>query len=274
MEDQQIIRSLIENHEYYHHHLDWQPPAGWLGCQPFLILNSNGMDAAALACPPRPQGISWIRMFVTLKAIPVELAWRALLGETLLQAAGTGVEKLVGLGFSSWFSGLLEDSGFSHFQDVVGLETLRFDSSADALPGGYTVRGALETDLPSIAALDARAFDRIWQHPLPTMKEAFRNAGYVSVILNDGEIVGYQLSTCAEDCAHLARLSVDPIFQNRGFGRRLIQDLFQYCKNHRIQQVTVNTQSDNQASLALYQSLGFDLTGERYPVYILHSPSV
>jgi ribosomal protein S18 acetylase RimI-like enzyme len=29
----------------------------------------------------------------------------------------------------------------------------------------------------------------------------------------------------------------------------------------------VNTQNDNRASLALYQQLGFQLTGERYAVY-------
>jgi ribosomal protein S18 acetylase RimI-like enzyme len=36
--------------------------------------------------------------------------------------------------------------------------------------------------------------------------------------------------------------------------------------------LTVNTQSDNAASLALYRKTGFHETGERYPVYQLPVP--
>jgi ribosomal protein S18 acetylase RimI-like enzyme len=36
--------------------------------------------------------------------------------------------------------------------------------------------------------------------------------------------------------------------------------------------LTVNTQSDNSASLALYRKIGFRETGERYPVYQLQVP--
>jgi len=32
--------------------------------------------------------------------------------------------------------------------------------------------------------------------------------------------------------------------------------------------VTVNTQEDNRASLALYHRLGFEISGESYPVYL------
>jgi hypothetical protein len=36
--------------------------------------------------------------------------------------------------------------------------------------------------------------------------------------------------------------------------------------------LTVNTQSDNASSLALYKKTGFLETGERYPVYELQVP--
>jgi ribosomal protein S18 acetylase RimI-like enzyme len=34
-----------------------------------------------------------------------------------------------------------------------------------------------------------------------------------------------------------------------------------------VERFTVNTQSDNATSLALYKRIGFHETGERYPVY-------
>ncbi len=35
-----------------------------------------------------------------------------------------------------------------------------------------------------------------------------------------------------------------------------------------IGKLSVNTQSDNGSSLALYEKMGFTRTGERYPVYV------
>jgi ribosomal protein S18 acetylase RimI-like enzyme len=46
-----------------------------------------------------------------------------------------------------------------------------------------------------------------------------------------------------------------------------LRDLFRYITYAGISRLSVNTQSDNQASLSLYQSTGFVRTGEAYPVY-------
>jgi len=43
--------------------------------------------------------------------------------------------------------------------------------------------------------------------------------------------------------------------------------------NNGIYKLSVNTQSDNVASLALYQRLGFIRTGEQYPVYCFDVPA-
>jgi len=41
-----------------------------------------------------------------------------------------------------------------------------------------------------------------------------------------------------------------------------------------VTRLTVNTQSDNLASLALYEKMGFTVTGEKFPVYCYQvSPS-
>jgi ribosomal protein S18 acetylase RimI-like enzyme len=50
-------------------------------------------------------------------------------------------------------------------------------------------------------------------------------------------------------------------------GRSLVAELIQKTGQRGMSRLTVNTQSDNATSLAVYKSTGFHETGERYPVY-------
>jgi ribosomal protein S18 acetylase RimI-like enzyme len=270
--DRDVIRVLIDNHDYYHHHLDWLSPVDWLEEQPYLILQNGLRENAALACPPSPPGIGWIRLFVTSRHVVLNDAWNALLHHTLEQSKEFGLELLCSLGITGWFRDLLENSGFNNLQDVVGLSIRISDSVVVQSPDRVIIREANETDIPLIAALDERAFDRIWQLPVSSMNAAFHQAGCMTVATVGDEIIGYQLSTISTLSAHLARLAVEPRMQNRQIGRMLISELFQRCEQKGVAELTVNTQSDNQSSLALYKRMGFKLSEENYPVYTLHLP--
>jgi len=83
----------------------------------------------------------------------------------------------------------------------------------------------------------------------------------------NNETVGYQISTRNSFGVHLARLAVLPQQQGHGVGYYLVQDLLNKTRLAGLYRLTVNTQNDNQASLALYQKMGFVLTGERYTVF-------
>jgi ribosomal protein S18 acetylase RimI-like enzyme len=43
--------------------------------------------------------------------------------------------------------------------------------------------------------------------------------------------------------------------------------MIKYFKRKGIDQISVNTQDNNTSSLALYKRLGFELTGETFPVF-------
>jgi ribosomal protein S18 acetylase RimI-like enzyme len=86
-------------------------------------------------------------------------------------------------------------------------------------------------------------------------------------------IIGYQISTTSAMGGHLARLAVLPAYQGRRIGYALLNDLLRQFVYRGIFRVTVNTQSDNLASLKLYEKAGFERTGERYPVYT-RSPGI
>ncbi|MBP8165280.1 MAG: GNAT family N-acetyltransferase, partial [Anaerolineales bacterium] len=68
--------------------------------------------------------------------------------------------------------------------------------------------------------------------------------------------------------AHLARLGVGKTAQGRGVGTALVNDLIQALGSMQINRLSVNTQSDNSISLALYKKMGFVRTGESFPVLI------
>jgi ribosomal protein S18 acetylase RimI-like enzyme len=124
-----------------------------------------------------------------------------------------------------------------------------------------------DADLPVVAAVDAAGFERLWKNSVATLRFGFSQAGFATVAQIDDEVVGYQISTRNSFGVHLARLAVVPQQQRQGVGYYLVQDLLTKARLAGALRLTVNTQNDNKASLALYQKLGFVLTGERYTVF-------
>ncbi|HTX80371.1 MAG TPA: GNAT family N-acetyltransferase, partial [Longilinea sp.] len=131
-----------------------------------------------------------------------------------------------------------------------------------------TIHPMQPEDLPAVARIDAQAFDDLWQNPLSTLQLALRQSGYATVVKSGSDIIAYQISTIGFSSAHLARLAVAPEWQGKRLGRLLVQDLQTHFWLLNYGEVSVNTQSDNQASLALYHSLGFVETGDRFPVFV------
>ena len=125
----------------------------------------------------------------------------------------------------------------------------------------------MPSDLPAVADVDAAAFAPLWQNSLPTLEHAFAAAGMAAVAESGGDVIAYQMTTLHNSNAHLARLAVRPTEQRRRVGYALVREMLAGVAAHELGRVTVNTQSDNDASLALYSQFGFHVTGEQYAVY-------
>ncbi|RPJ21042.1 MAG: GNAT family N-acetyltransferase, partial [Chloroflexi bacterium] len=171
-----------------------------------------------------------------------------------------------------WFQDVLAASGFENRQQIVMLDW-RYQLLAARETSGIRIRKMTADDLPDVEKTDAASFDPLWQNPLGTLHRAFAQALYATVAENENGIIGYQLSTGGGQRAHLARLAVHPAVQGKGAGRALLSDLFAHLTYIGIPRLSVNTQSDNQVSLSLYQRMGFIRTGEQYPVYTFDVPA-
>ena len=271
LSDQQQLSNLIFFESRLHRHLDWRSPLEWLGAPFYWALDEGGQITAALACPTERPGIAWVRLFVYTGRWSAENAWMMLWSaakEEIAEVLPHGA-KVAAIAIQPWFQEILAGSGFENRQQIVMLEWHGFASPSAPVreASGIYIRRMREADLSDVEKTDTASFDPLWQNPIETLRRAFAQALYATVAENERGIIGYQLSTGSGQRAHLARLAVHPAVQGKGAGRALLSDLFRHLTYSGIARLSVNTQSDNHASLSLYQRMGFVRTGEQYPVY-------
>jgi [ribosomal protein S18]-alanine N-acetyltransferase len=264
--DSSLIADFLSRAACIHRHLDWQGVLDWIPFNPFLIMQDEYRMQAILACPPDLDKIAWIRCFACEKKYDLAPAWESLFYEirNLSQMAGAS---LYSVGLNDWFGNLLKHSGFQNFQNIVILQWNEIMPIFQEYNQSWFIRPMEEADLDGVAKLDQTAFEPIWVNPPDKVRLAYAQTEHASVVEMDDRIIGYEMTTANHISAHLARIAIHPDFQNQHIGSSLIKEMFRYFVGKGISQISVNTQSTNTASLALYKSLGFELTGETFPVF-------
>ena len=266
IKDHQQLSNLIFFETRLHRHMDWRSPLELLGEPFYWALEEDGQVIAALACSTEAKGINWVRLFVYAGPWDANHAWNMLWATMKEEISGAGGATVAAIAMHPWFQQVLSESGFTNRQNIVMLEW-RYRPWAGSESNGIRIRKMTESDLPEVERTDAASFVPLWQNPLDTLRRAYSQTLFATVAEDEHGIVGYQLTTGGRTHAHLARLAVHPSAQGRGAGRALLVELFGRLTEMGVTRLTVNTQSDNGASLGLYQKMGFFRTGEQYPVY-------
>jgi len=263
-EDRSRLANLLHFETHVHRHLDWRQPLDWLGRDPYFVLESGDRLNAALACPPDPPGVAWVRIFAVATRLDPAEAWASLWPQTREHLVELEAESVAAIPLQDWFLKILAKSRFQHVHNVVVLDWRGKEKAAkDAQP---VIRRMKEFDLEGVYEVDRAAFAPLWQNSLEAVEMAFEQAGYATLIEDEGQTVAYQISTRSSQGLHLARLATNPQHQGRGLATALVKDL-QAQAGRNLDRLTVNTQDINTPSLALYKKLGFKFTGERFPVY-------
>lgn len=270
--DHGALLRLTSGMNYLHRHLDWRDSLAWLGRQPFWLCEENHQIQGALACPAEPEEVAWVRLFaVSMRSSPDRL-WRMMFErcvEYFHTEAPSHRPAIASLALREWYTDLLKRQGFQYHQDIV---VFMFDLEPPrpvAVDPRLRMREMTPADLDRVTVLDHQAFEPIWRLSLDDLRFAYQKSAYCTVIEQDGEVVGYQMSSSSGLYAHLARLAVRPDLQGRKIGYTLVQNLLDHFINRmNFWGVTLNTQHNNTASLALYYKIGFRETGERFPVFV------
>ncbi len=278
-QDSQIIEATSADYnalvDFYnqniniHRHLDWFSTLDWIGSHPYLIETSGEFIQAVLCAAPENEESAWIRAFGARKLIDESVCWGHLLPLAVEDLKNQGVKRLAALALHPWFDTLLKKAGFNNRQNIVVLEWRGKFPTESRLNPEIILRPMHLIDLPVVEAIDRAAFPSLWQNSLAGLTRAFQQPGISSVAVKGETIVGYQISTAMTIYGHLARLAVRPEDQHQGIAYALVYDLLKQFEHRGFWRVTVNTQSDNRASLRLYQKFGFIRTEEEIKVYEL-----
>jgi ribosomal protein S18 acetylase RimI-like enzyme len=271
LNDHQQLSNLIFFETRLHRHLDWRSPLEWLGAPFYWAVEEGRHVTAALACPTEVEAIAWVRLFVYTGHWSPEDAWTLLWAtarETIMRAGGATVAAIA---MQPWFQNVLTASGFQNRQQIMMLEW-RYQPWASGESNGIHIRRMTKADIPEVTKTDNASFDPLWHNSLETLQRAFSQSLFATVAESADGIIGYQLTTGHGQRAHLARLAVHPSLQGRGVGRALLSDLFESLTRAGTTRLSVNTQSDNNVSLRLYTKMGFNRTGEEYPVFTFELP--
>ena len=265
--DKQRLANLIHFETHVHRHLDWRAPLDWIGYEPYLVAESGKQLVAALACPPDPPEVAWIRLFAACSEVDLSEAWWSLWGLAKEQLLEKNDIRIAAIPLHDWFRKLLQSSDFGLTHRVIMLMWERKKLPPAHLSPDVNIRPMNVDDLPAVEQVDRAAFVTLWQNSRESLEHAFRQSAVSTVAERENTIVGYQISTANHMSGHLARLATDPQFQGQGIGYSLLRDLLVQFERRGARNISVNTQQDNKISISLYEKAGFNRTGEAYPVY-------
>lgn len=266
--DRLILERLLGSANLIHNHLDWQPPQDWLGQQPFRFALARDKVAGALAAPPDMPNVAWVRLMAVAHGYAAETVLDPLWAESLPTLRDLGIHQVNCMLLEGWLVPHLQRWGYYRFSDVVVLRRLP-NRPTPSIPdlGSLHLRLARPGDLDALTVVDNAAFAAPWQYSRAVIQQALLQSSYVTVAELNGAVVGYQLSSGGRAGGHLARLAVWPQLQGHGIGRLLVGQVVEHFEKLGAPVITVNTQRDNNSSLAVYRAFGFDLTGEHYEVW-------
>jgi [ribosomal protein S18]-alanine N-acetyltransferase len=83
----------------------------------------------------------------------------------------------------------------------------------------------------------------------------------------DGMVVGYAGALFAGSDAHVTTVSVDPAWQGRGIGTRLMLVLARRAVGREAEALTLEVRASNRAAMGLYRRFGFAPAGVRKKYY-------
>jgi ribosomal protein S18 acetylase RimI-like enzyme len=264
------IRAFFNSSIHLHQHLDWHTPNERLHFSPFWIAERNNSIMGAFCSPIIEHQISWIQLFAIKKMISQPKTWQSLYGTFVDYCQETEKNiQVFSLAYFPWYLKLLENEGFQPSYSIVTLENegiylpdFRFNTNC------YELQHITLEKFPLVHRLDALAFNLPWQMTDAALMKAFRSSIYATMITQNDQIIGYQITTEGDGTLHLARIAVHPQFQNQGIAGYLLHDLVLFMKRFHFKCLSVNTQSNNHASLALYRKMGFYKTGSSIPVMV------
>lgn len=123
----------------------------------------------------------------------------------------------------------------------------------------HRVRPLRRWQLDAAVRIDVAAFGPTWGNDRAALADIMHATPFAHArsITVGRMIVGFAMSGVAGQIGYLQRLAVDPARQRHGVGGQLVDDALAWMNRRGATTAMVNTASDNDAALALYDAFGF-----------------
>lgn len=260
------LRQLANPPHVAYTHLDWLAPEERLLDDSTFALEEDDRLCATISLAPETPDFAWLRFFFSLQDGKHQEHFGDLLNYGKKWLAQNKVNALYSLSHQEWFENLLVRNGFEKSGQIVTLTTgkpVLHPCNCDP----NLIQAISKEDIALISKLDAQCFSAPWLLNKTSLRHCIAGADSATCIRLDDQAVAYQVSHVVFDHIHIARLAVHPDHRGKGYALSLLNSLIADFKNSGDYVFSVNTQQDNHASRALYQSLGFESHQESFPVY-------
>lgn len=265
----QAVQTLLSRNYQVHTHLDWNDTNYWLESSDVpMRLAWQGEQLVGLIGVSTPLHHScWLRLIAVREDSPANDVLSALWGGLEDELYALDVKIVALLTTRNWIERYTSQLGMRYIEDIVTMARIGGELPTPQ-PSRATIRAAQDDDLGIITEIDQAAFKAPWQLSATEIRQAHRMAAVSTVAVQNGEIIGYQISTAHRNSSHLARLAVRPDIQQNGIGALLLRDVIERFVRRNIRSMTVNTQGSNERSQRLYRRFGFYANGYDMPVWM------
>ena len=267
--DQAALTWFLRSARYAHVHVDWFSLSDWLDQPAAVGLEVKGKLEAFLVAGADPLPAAWVRGVALKGDHDVQPALERLLGLVMPALRAAHVTQLAWMSARRWPDPLVDALGFETLTHVVTMTRPIGPTPPVRLNPAITIRPVAPADMDTLAQIEIDAFAPIWRYSAHALALAHSQSYSFDVALLDGVVVGYQCSTASYYGAHLARMTVAPNAQQGGVGTALMAHAFAGYRRGHLQQLSLNTQTDNVSSHYLYSKFGYRETSERLPVWAL-----
>lgn len=267
--DRSALTWFLRSARYSHVHVDWYALSDWLGQPAAVGLEIDGELQAFLVAGADPPPAAWVRGVALQGDQVVEPALQRLLQTITPALRAAQATHLAWMSSHRWPDPIVAALGFETLTHVVTMTREIGPLPAFALNPAIRIRPVVPADMETLAQIEEDAFAPLWRYSARALMLAHTQTFSFDVALLDGVVVGYQCSTASYYGAHLARMTVAPAAQRLGVGTALLTHAIAGYRRGHLQQLSLNTQTDNVSSHFLYRKFGYHETSERLPVWVL-----
>ncbi len=128
----------------------------------------------------------------------------------------------------------------------------------------YTIRSMLQSDIPSVAAIERQVEFHPWSER--QFQESLEAGQRCTVMVDEAKVIGFCILQPVLDEANLLLMAIDPQYQGQGRGFILLTESVELLGDSCVM-VFLEVRTSNRPAISLYEKVGFHQMGIRKNYY-------